>query len=146
MFTNAGKEETLAVTRTQMNKVTFPSEKTQAQKHMYSLVYYHTDTDRPGWLWQHYNTHPCPLEPDRRRVFHTVDRYFVTHQSPDIVDAISAAHISRIQKDSRFILPDHGRSLQTQPPAMHPHVLGETHRLQHLGTEHSTIAYFHPAI
>lgn len=29
---------------------------------------------------------------------------------------------------------------------MHMHVLGESHGLQHFGTEHSTVPYFNPLV
>lgn len=34
--------------------------------------------------------------------------------------------------DVRDLVLDHGRSLQTETPAEHPHILGQTHSLQHL--------------
>ena len=41
---------------------------------------------------------------------------------------------------------DHRRSLQAQTPAINPHILRQTHRLQHLRSEHPTITNLHPLI
>lgn len=41
---------------------------------------------------------------------------------------------------------DHRRTFQAQPPPVHPHVLGQTHWLQHLRTEHAAVADLHPLI
>lgn len=45
-----------------------------------------------------------------------------------------------------MVLPDHCRPFQTEAPAMHTHVLGETHRLQHLRPEHPTVTKFDPLL
>ena len=41
---------------------------------------------------------------------------------------------------------DHRWPLQTQAPTINPHVRRETHGLQHLRSEHATVAYFHPLV
>lgn len=41
---------------------------------------------------------------------------------------------------------DHGRPLQTQTPAVDPHVRRQTHGLQHLRPEHAAVAYLYPLV
>ena len=41
---------------------------------------------------------------------------------------------------------DHCRPLQTQTPAVDPHVRRQAHRLQHLGSKHAAITNLHPLV
>ena len=41
---------------------------------------------------------------------------------------------------------DHRRPLQTQPPAINPHILRQPHRLQHLGSKHAAVANLDPLV
>jgi hypothetical protein len=41
-------------------------------------------------------------------------------------------------------VPDHRWPLETQTPAVHAHIFGEAHGLEHLGSEHTAVANLDP--
>lgn len=43
-------------------------------------------------------------------------------------------------------IPNHGGTLQTQPPSMYAYIFREAHGLKHLRTEHTTVAHLDPAV
>ena len=70
------------------------------------------------------------LQPDRRITLHKVQIHLMPQQLPNILDAVL----------------DHRRSLQTQTPTIDPHIRRQTHRLQHLRSEHAAVANLYPLI
>ena len=70
------------------------------------------------------------LQPNRGITLDEAQIHLMPQQLPDIPNAVL----------------DHRRSLKTQPPPINPHILRQTHRLQHLGSEHAAVANLHPLI
>jgi hypothetical protein len=70
----------------------------------------------------------CPwfdLEPDSRRVLHSLDRHFVTNQGSDVVDAVPGRKFHcrlTLMSGLDLVSPDHSGPLETQAPAMHADV------------------------
>lgn len=72
----------------------------------------------------------CNLQPHPadRICFHHTQADFVPKQVPYVVNAVQ----------------DHCRPLQTKAPGDNVDIWWQTHRLQHLWSEHAAVAHFHP--
>ena len=70
----------------------------------------------------------------------------MSQKFPNVVHSIPGLKLVHTSPNFQGYILDHRRSFQTQAPTIDPHVLWQSHRLEHLRSKHATVPYFHPFI
>jgi hypothetical protein len=85
------------------------------------------------------------VEANRWIRLYEVEIDLVAEQFSDVGNAIPSC-CQQISIVHYMYSLDHGRSLKTQTPPIYSHILGQTHWLQHLRSEHATVTDLNPLL